>query len=266
MIYIKESSKEKLDDLNTDNYYVVVDFDKTMTTVDSNTTWSLFSKSGYYDENYVIERNNNYNYYRPLEIDPNISDNEKTSIVKEWQEASYRLMLKYKVKESDIKRILQIKDTLKLRENVIDFIKYLKEYNIPLIINSAGCGNFIIELLKLNNCYFDNVYIYSNILKFENDIIIDSITDIIHSMNKNDIKLPNYFLDKIKNKKYTILIGDQLSDLRMSKSLPNNDIISFGFLESNIDKLKSLFIENFDVVLENNENFDYINKILKLKK
>lgn len=266
MIYIKDSSREKIEDLTLDNYYVVADFDKTITTADSNTTFSLFSKSGFYDKKYAEERNNNYNHYRPIELDPDISSNEKFKILKEWQEASYQLMVKYKVRESDIKRILKMKNMLKLREYAIPFIKYLNKYNIPLIINSAGCGNFIIELLKLNNCYSDNIYVYSNILKFENDIIIDSIRDIIHSMNKNDIKLPKYFFKKIKDKKYTIIIGDQLSDLEMSRALPNKNIISFGFLESNVTKLKSLFMEKYDVVLENNENFNEINKILKLRK
>lgn len=266
MIYISDNAKNKLNDLTKDNYYVIADFDKTLTSKDSNTTFSLFSKSGYYDENYIIERNRNYEYYRPLELNPNITDDEKFNIVKEWQEASYKLMLKYKVRESDIKRILKINDMLKLRDNAIEFINYLNNNNIPLIISSAGIGNFIIELLKLNNCYSDNIYVYSNMLKFKDDVIVDSVASIIHSMNKNDITLTNSVFSRIQDKKYAIMIGDQISDLEMAKSLPKEDTISFGFLESNINELEQLFMDKFDVVLKENENFDSINKILKLKK
>ena len=261
MIYITDKAKNKLSDLNKNNYYVIADFDKTLTSKDSNTTFSLFSKSGYYNENYIKERNKNYEYYRPLELNPNITDSEKFNIVKEWQEASYKLMLKYKVHESDIKRILKMEDMLKLRDNAVEFINYLNNNNIPLIISSAGIGNFIIELLKLNNCYSDNICVYSNMLEFKDDIIVDSVASIIHSMNKNDITLINSVFSRIQNKKYAIIIGDQLSDLEMAKSLPKVDTISFGFLEANINELQDLFMDKFDIVLKDNETFDSINKI-----
>ena len=98
-------------------------------------------------------------------------------------------MLKYKVKESDILKILENDDALTLRDGAINFINYLNENNIPLIISSAGIGNFIIELLKKQECYTNNIYVYSNMLKFKDDEIVDSIDDIIHSMNKNAIKV-----------------------------------------------------------------------------
>lgn len=72
-------------------------------------------------------------------------------------------------------------------------------------------------------------------MKFENDIIVNNNTDIIHSMNKNEVLLSNEFMNKIINKRYAIVIGDQLNDLYMAKNLPKKESISFGFLESNID-------------------------------
>lgn len=266
MIIINEKANNKIKDLNLNNFYIVIDFDQTITTKDSSTSLSLFSKSGFYDKSYLEKRNKNYEYFRPLELDPNISSEEKFQITKTWQEKSYELMLEYKVRESDIKRIIMKQELLKVRENAIDFIKTLNEYNIPLIINSAGCGNFIIELLKLNHCYSDNVYVHSNILEFKDDVIVDSITNIIHSMNKFDIDLPDSFYQRIKNKKYAILIGDQLSDANMARVLPKKDTLSFGFLESNIEEVKNLFYNEFDIVLKDNEGFNGISKILKLKR
>ena len=49
----------------------------------------------------------------------------KEKIVREWQEASYKLMLKYKVKESDIIKILSDPKALKLRDSAVSFIKSL---------------------------------------------------------------------------------------------------------------------------------------------
>ena len=262
MIEINKQANSKLDDISLDNFYVIADFDKTITTKKSNTTFSLFSKSGFYPKEYLKERNLNYNYYRPIELDITLSDKEKYKVVKEWQEASYKLMLKYRVKESDIPKILDQEDSLILRNGAIDFINYLNENNIPLIISSAGIGNFIIELLKKYECYTDNIFVYSNILKFKDDEIIDSIDEIIHSMNKNDIIVSGEFLEKTNNKKYVVIIGDQLSDLNMANNLPKKDILSFGFLESNVNESEKLFHDNFDVVLTENESFDGIKKLL----
>lgn len=260
---IKIVNNSKLNKLNINNFYVVIDFDKTITTNKSNNTFSLYSKSGLYPSEYLEERNKNYNYYRPVEIDPNASEEKKRKNAKKWQEASYKLLLKYKVRKSDIKKILDM-NLLELRPLAIEFIKKLNNYNIPIIICSAGIGNFIIEILKMNNCYSDNIYVHSNILKFENDVIKGSIEEVVNSMNKNNIKLNEQFLKKIKEKSYSVVIGDQVSDIKMSENLPKKDSISIGFLESNVIDNRELFLKNFDVVLTENESFKAVIDLLKL--
>ena len=96
MIYTRLDSMDKINNFNINDCYFVMDFDGTIT-YNSNTLFSLFSKSGYYPESYLKERNDNYNHYRPLELDPNITLEEKEKIVKEWQTKTYHLLLKYKV-------------------------------------------------------------------------------------------------------------------------------------------------------------------------
>ena len=48
----------------------------------------------------------------------------------------------------------------------------------------------------------------------------------------------------------------------MANNLPKKDILSFGFLESNVNESEKLFHDNFDVVLTENESFDGIKKLL----
>lgn len=266
MILCNPQSKKKIKDISLDNFYVVADFDKTLSTKNSKTTMSLFGESGLYGEEYNRERRKNYEFYRPLELDPSILIEEKYQLMKEWQEKSYQLMVKNKVRESDIQKILSTTDLLQLREGSIEFIQLLNSNHIPLIINSAGCGNFIIELLKQNNCYSNQIYIHSNILKFRDDVVVDKLDYLVHSMNKYDIEVPTDFLRKIKSKKYSVIIGDQISDLKMATNLPKDDVFSFGFLESNVNQMEEEFMEGFDVVLKQGEGFLGISKILTLKK
>lgn len=265
MVIKQENLSEKLERINKDNVFVIADFDKTITTKNSNTTFSLFSKSGFYPGEYAHDREALYQYYRPIELDPSISDEDKYRYMKEWQERAYGLLLKYQVRESDIERIIDNPDLINLREYAVEFMRYLKSQGIPLIINSAGIGNFIVALLERYGCMGDNVFIFSNMLEFIDDQIVDSIDDIIHSMNKYNIRVPDWFLEKIESRKKAILVGDQLSDLKMAGNLDVDEVISFGFLESKVEENEEEFLKNFDVVLKDDETFDSIKKILNLR-
>ncbi len=265
MITISDEGKKKLSELDTKEMFVVADFDQTITTRNSKTTFSLFSMSGAYGSEYVKERTADYEYYRPIELDQTIPYEKKFEIMKEWAMKSYSLLLKHKVRESDIISIAQQKELLELRSGVVEFINILNRLGIPLIINSAGIGNFIECILKLNDCYSDNIFISANFLSFKDDVVIDSKRDIIHSMNKYDIRLSSEYKKRLMDKRVGIVIGDQLSDLKMDNKLPNEETISFGFLESGVEENEEIFNRNFDVVLKGNEGFESIGKMLRLE-
>lgn len=262
MIKVNLSTLEKIKALTDTNYYVVADFDKTITTKDSNTTLSLFAKSGLYPEEYLIERTKNHSYYRPLEIDPSIPHNEKYNLMKEWAEKSFALLEKYKIREKDIDIILKDKSCLTLRDGAIDFIKTLNEKGIPLLISSSGCGNFVKGVLEREGCNLDSIYIHSNMLNFVNGVVKLDGTRILHAMNKNCINLSLKELDDLKGRDTAVIIGDQISDAKMAEYLPKKDEIKIGFLESNVEENKDGFEREFGVILTGNESFEKIKKLI----
>ena len=265
MITISAAGKKKLSELEKDKIFVVADFDRTITTINSNPTFSLYSLCGLYGSEYDRERMAVHNHFRPIELDTSIPYEEKFELMKEWAIISYNLMIKYKVRESDVARIVKEKKLLELRSGAIEFINTLNRLGIPLVINSAGIGNFIEYVLRLNNCYSDNIFISANFLSFKDDIVVDSIKDIIHSMNKYDIRLSEEYRESLMDKRVGIVIGDQLSDLNMDHNLPNEETLSFGFLEANVEENEELFNRQFDVVLKDNEGFESVGKLLRLK-
>lgn len=264
MIKVNIPTLQKLNELNNNNYYVIADFDKTITTKDSNTTLSLFAKSGLYPEEYAKERLANHNYYRPKEVDPNIPYEQKCELMREWAEKSFKLLEKHQVREEDIKVILQDKGCLTLREGAIDFIKSLNKKGIPLLINSSGCGNFIQGILEREGCNLDSIYIHSNMLTFIDGIYKKDGTRLLHSMNKNCMNLSLKELQDLKKRDTVVVIGDQLSDSNMAKYLPKKDEIKIGFLESNVEENKKFFEREFGIIAENNEGFGNIKRLLKL--
>ena len=111
-----------------------------------------------------------------------------------------------------------------------------------------------------NNCYFDNVYISSNKIIFQNGIAVGVEDNIIHSLNKNEVSLPKYILEKLKDKNNVILLGDQLSDLNMVDSSKHNLVINIGF-QSDDYPLETL-TSNYDIVCESKDDYIKLKNLL----
>lgn len=149
-----------------------------------------------------------------------------------------------------------------LRDGFNDFLSSLHMYNIPIVILSAGIGNVILELFKLNHCLYDNIYIISNFITFENNLMLPFDSKIIHTCNKSISIIPFSVTQKVNDMDYILLFGDLLQDLNMIDSKDLNRCISFGFLEKNVNKNFELYKNSFDVVLTNNSSFFDVKNIL----
>ena len=157
MIEISEKSKSKLEEL-VGEYYVLTDFDRTITAIDSESSWGILSKSHCAPEEYVKERQRLYDYYRPIEIDLTLDYKEKNRLMNEWWTKHINLLTKYKLKESIIDQVVTDDKMMKFRKGAREFLEKLHQYNIPVIIISAGIGNFIKKFLifkaNTSHCYF----------------------------------------------------------------------------------------------------------------
>ena len=260
MIYI--NNREKLDriKLNKDNYYIVADFDKTMSAHNSKSTWDLFSKIDEFGSEYVKKCDEMYKIYRPIEADTTVPFEEKLIKMEEWWNANLEMFFEYGLTESKIREIAK-SGILKYREGAREFLKEMHDKEIPFIIVSAGIGNSIIEFLKYNNDLYDNIEIVSNFLKFEDDKLIRSDEKIIHSLNKNIVNLKEEVKDKIRPRKYIVAYGDLIEDKLMIPEKRWEDTIFVGFLDNNIYSEENLenYNKNFDIVATNNASFKEVN-------
>lgn len=265
MIYINDKQKIENIKLEKDNFYVVADFDKTLTEGNSNSTWAVLSNANELGEEYAKKRKDLYNYYRPIEIDSNISDEEKSEAMSDWWRAHINLFFEYGLKEDSIKKGIK-NGGLKYREGAKEFLYKMKELNVPVIIISAGIGNIIEEFLKYEKDNFDNIHIVSNYINFENGYIKDFKGDTIHALNKNIVKLDNTSKELLIKRKNILLLGDGLADLKMISKNDRENAITVGFLEEKVEENLEYFNKDFDVVLTNQGTFYDVNKILKIYK
>lgn len=259
---INSKIKDKLPIYDLNDIYIVADFDKTITNENSTTSWSILSNSDLVPNSYVLEREALYKYYRPIEISNTLDYQYKLRMVKEWFQKHINLFVKYQISEDIFNQASKNKNMMEFRLYAKEFIDFLHDNNIPLIIISAGIGNFIEKFLEYYNCNYDNIYIISNKIIFKDGKAIGVKDDIIHSLNKNEVSLPNNISEKIKNRNNVLLLGDQISDLNMVDRTKHNSVISIGFLTPDYEK--DVMVSNFDIVCEENDNYNTIlNNVFK---
>lgn len=248
MKYINTDKLEKLK-INEDNVYFVLDFDKTITAKESEDSWSVSGRL--LGEEFAKEIDELYIKYRPIELDYIITIEEKENAMVEWYSKCMHLYYKYHLTEEKLKKSVK-ESNLIFRDGAKEFLKKANEKSIPIVILSAGIGNVIEEFLRLNDCYYDNIYIISNFMKFDKNGKVKEFNNLnmIHTMNKTmKNKLPEYFLEKTINRIYKILIGDLKEDENMVEKEEWDTTLKIGILENETEEMLKIYTKAFDIVL-----------------
>ena len=234
--------------LDNNNYYVAVDFDRTITSRQSCGSWNVFRsvlKEEYEKENVEL-----YNKYAPIELDYTISVEQKSRAMEEWYYKNMQLFYDYNLTKSKMENATK-NSNLTFRPGAKEFLKQLHDKSIPVIIVSAGIGNVIEQFLKDNDSYYDNIYIISNFISFNEDGNIKSYTyDLIHTLNKSmKGHMSKKLEEDISGREFRLLFGDFIEDKNMVPMEEWDKTISVGFLDKNIEENLNAYRNNFDIVL-----------------
>lgn len=241
-----------------DNLHILADFDKTLTKAFS--SWkkrpsliSVLRSEWYLSEEYSRKAYELYDYYNPIEIDPKIDLETKKQEMTIWWNKHLELLVESGLHKKDIQSIIDSR-LIELREWVKDFLKFLSENNIPIVIISA------------NWLWTDSIEIYlekewfltPNIKIISNEFIWDTEGNavsydkrVIHVFNKDETVLHEFpeIYSQIENRKNVILLWDSLGDVGMIEGFKYNNLLKIGFLNDKEDELLKVYKKNYDVVL-----------------
>ncbi|KAJ0725465.1 putative 5'-nucleotidase [Helianthus annuus] len=247
-------------------FQVIADFDNTLTRFWVDGCRGQSSHGLLQQENpvYNAKRDELFNYYHPIEFDPQLPIDEKTKLMEEWWGKTHGLLIEGGLTYDAIRNSVS-SALIAFREGVVELFEYLEERDIPVLIFSAGLADIIEEVLrqKLHRT-FKNVKIVSNRMKFDQNGNLVSFTGkLIHSLNKNEHALDmaaslheelgetdDQIIDSASLKKRTnvLLLGDHMGDLRMSDGLNYETRISVGFLNHNIENSLDNYRKGYDIV------------------
>lgn len=266
MKYINTNKIENLN-ISKDNYYVVLDFDKTITNKNSLDSWMAIADFEIYGKEFKKQIEKLNAKYEPIELDYTLDDVTKEQYMEQWYQKSMDILYQYQLTYSKLQKALQ-KETMHFRKGAKEFLDKLQQEKVPVIILSAGIGNVIEEFLKKQKCYHNNIYIISNFIQFKEDKMQKFTDPMLHSMNKK-VKgsLPEKLQNIIKEKQYVILCGDIIEDIQMIEKEELDKAITIGFLNNKLEENLTFYNQNFDIVLtEEDACFQEVEKIIKIKK
>lgn len=266
MRYSNTNKLEKIK-LEKNNYYVLLDFDKTLTSKESLDSWMAIIDFEIYGKACKKDIETLNAKYAPMESNYTLDYEVKEQYMIEWYQKSMDILYQYQLTYSNLIKALQ-KDKMELRDGAKEFLKNLQANKIPVIILSAGIGNVIEEFLKKQQCYYDNIYIISNFIEFREDKMQKFTASILHSMNKKvEGRLPETIQNIIEKKQYIILCGNIVEDIQMISKQDLERTITIGFLNDPVQDNLSIYQQNYDIVLTDQEAcFQEVERIIKKRK
>ncbi|MDR0850006.1 MAG: HAD-IB family phosphatase [Christensenellaceae bacterium] len=265
MIYFGDKVKEKLAKIKGGNFYVLSDYDQTIT--NGMSSWELpphlkssapkFKKECEEVGTKFLGWLREYNKTN----DPILRD----KIVSWWYE-EMGLFVKYKVSLSEMKETILNDGLVSVRSGTREFFEKLNKSNIPVVILSAGFVEVIETTLLRENCNFNNIEVFANRLEVDGDNRLLGVRgEMIHWLNKSENNLMAPTLEKIKNIPNVFLFGDQKSDIDMLPEHKRDGAIKIGFKSSRVIMPTETYLQYFDIACDDSSSFIELMNELKSK-
>ncbi len=249
--------------------HILSDFDKTLTKafIEGQEVHSIIAQireGRYLTPDYSPRAHALFERYHSIETDSKIPPKEKKKAMHEWWDTHFKLLAECGLDKKIMREIVR-KRRLRFREGALEFIDFLHQHHIPLVIMSAAPGDMLRMYLEQERRMYDNIYIVANLFEFDRKGKVTGVKEpIIHSMNKNETTLQNFpVFEAIKDRDNVILLGDSLGDVGMVQGFQYSSLLKIGFLNENIKNNLKAYRKNFDVVVLNDSGMDYVNRLMK---
>ena len=264
ILKFKEQGKDKI--------HVLADFDRTLTkyAIEGEKITSLIAilrKDNLLNDEYSKIVGELFDKYHPIEIDPKIPINEKKEKMAEWWRLHNDELIKHKLNKKNLEQVIN-SAKIQFRKGALEFLDILHQQSIPLIImSSSGLGTYTISrFLEKKGKLYKNTHIISNTFEFDQEgNVIKFDEPVIHSLNKDETVIKDFpeIFKQIEDKKNVILLGDNLEDIGMIEGFDYENLIKIGFLNENVEENLLEFKKNFDAIILNDGEMDFVNKLLK---
>ena len=252
----------------TRNLAVISDFDRTITRcfVGEKRCSSCYNiADGALSPEIVRYKKQIFDYYFPIEKDPNRTMEEKKPYMLEWYQKSNDSLVDGGFRREWLERAVrtaQEAGTLALRPGFAELLNTLQAHNVPVLIFSAGIANVITEIFQQllpSAPLAKTTQVVGNEMTFDSDGVLRGWGPLIHMYNKNQSVVP-----KSQQRRNVLLLGDGLGDVTMADGAATEPacILKVGFLNEHEDELLAQYEAQFDMVILGDQGMAEVQKIV----
>ncbi|MDB5238228.1 MAG: 5-nucleotidase [Candidatus Kaiserbacteria bacterium] len=268
------SFKKKWLDIQADGahtLHIVVDFDQTLTANTSNeehirnSSWGVFESTQLRPKWFAEEYLGMFTKYSPMLWAETAPMEERNKQMDQWYMDTLDLAQRGDMRLEDFTKAAKANIVLP-RDGMKDLFHIARELKIPVIVFSAGQGDFIESFLRYHDVLSDTVHVISNFYRFDGQgAVVGYMNPIVHSLNKNEGH-PSYNMHALAQERPNILLmGDFTHDIHMADGEKHKTILSMGILKGETEKTED-FKKAFDVVIAGEGSFRYPVELLGMLK
>lgn len=250
------------------NLAVISDFDRTITScfVGKKRCASCYNVAdGALSPEMVQYKQQIFDYYFPIEKDPNKTMEEKKPYMLEWYQKSNDSLVDGGFRREWLQRAVRTAreaGTLALRPGFAELLNTLQSHNLPVLIFSAGIANVITEIfaqLLPSVPLAKTTQVVGNEMNFDSGGVLRGWGPLIHMYNKNQSVVP-----ESRQRQNVLLLGDGLGDVTMADGAANEPacILKVGFLNEHEDELLPQYEAKFDMVILGDQGMEEVQKIV----
>lgn len=277
---------QKLALLRASQLHLIVDFDRTLTHPDGETSWGCLKASRQLSRAFHEGSAALYRKYHPMEVNGALPLEERVLAMEKWWDEAHRLLLSERVTRDTFARMIEEdKHQLYWREGTRELMDMCKKEGIPVLIFSAGLGDLIDAAIAKEDW---GAHVISNHLVFDSGGVATGFKHRnIHTFSKSEVLLKEVHEEwgkEVEERRNVILIGDSLGGKRwlfcvcvyvflfnkapppdkdMANGIPHDVVLKIAFLNQENLGSRDEYEREFDLVIENDPT---MNKIIELIK
>ena len=241
--------------------HVISDFDLTLSRAliggkKVPSMFALIRAGDYLGRDYAQQAYALYDRYRPVELDPTLSWDERVTKMHEWWSSHVDLMVSCGMSREVLGRVVDDHEGI-LKDGASRLLGRLRAAGVPVLVFSSGLSDLIKAFLEKEGLLLDNMHLIANFFSFdEHGRATGYDGELVHSYNKSEVQLSSLpFFERIRDRRNVLLLGDSLGDPRMADGLDHDTIIKVGFCYDK-DRVES-YLESYDVVITDDDSLSY---------
>eukprot|EP00042_Codosiga_hollandica_P031881 m.196426 g.196426 ORF g.196426 m.196426 type:complete len:192 (+) comp53746_c0_seq5:542-1117(+) len=186
----------------------------------------------------------------------------------EWWSRAHDLLIESGINRSVYPSAVR-EANIALREGTDELVRLASAHGIELLVFSAGLKAIIEEVFRQQlPAALGHARIVANEMLHDADgKLVAFGPDLLHTFNKKYAAVSKRIgsvgeLDRFK--KCVLLLGDNVSDVRMADGYECESVLTIGFLNhADIDSHRSRYLAAFDIVLTHDASLDFVLEILR---